>query len=1142
MKKKLISFVMVISLLMALLPTAFATADTVTSGAQPDLTAEGVIVVKNNEMNDAAPDSRFRVGHTDATTGWTHGNGEIVSSGVKLQYQAWQTDRIGYGGKRALGLNNGWGMYADWCPFPENDVTKAGAYEIWVYLPELEATMWDGDKPFDKVAGGRIQLGTPGLHAVYMVHSKTPNYVFSGTAATAVNAPNANVVEPRYYVNQYEVLGGKAGWFKLGGTHYFGGTGNDYVRLSTYRWYENAYASAVAFVPVSNSSSAKLTKVHTAVSAAKTNLSECSPASVTRILAETADVKSNQIVREIPSKYAGGGTDNSGNRLYRKAYLVLEAEDANAKIYNGTICIGTGVGFLEKQIDRGTSNEFLIRVVSADESVTEYYDVSVVANEDNQNEYRVTESATYTDEHFEGVVGRVEYSNDYTRSFTPVRYPTNEQKYNNENVALCAEWNTRLMLENLGAHATWTTNDVSEGLHAVYVYPNMTAKGHGEHAEVIINHAGLRESVAIKPGQYHAEQVDYLNALNGVYVGTFYFDGNGNESISIMKNEEATDWSQTGEDLGWSNKKYHTGHVDARLRIQGMHLESAPYYAAASDFDGVVVSTDKTSVSATKTMLAEGNYILPIAAYGAETVKVKLVGSNSVYESIKINGQELTLKDSEGESVAPAQCPVTIPVVPGFNTVNVEIKLQGKASQLYTFDIFCETTSNSATTKVDADLIQTTYAPLSTTYAANTAGYLKENVAEATFALSETGAAAPGYYKVLAWKPGFTFQTYDLDAVFGNNTTPYGTDHQRISINTGVQTVIKDIDWSATDCRWVELGQYYFDGSADCGVTFKNSAEDNSLLDTVKFLKLNEGVEINGVYYTESELANESVIETDLSSVSIKNFLSSAITVNGNTIAALAEHTCLLTEGINTIVLETTDDSYEAIVVKKGSVISWKSKDVTYDGESSALDSSANGGLNGNGYAKSYGLPVTFKPSSLTAGPAKVYAYFIPVSQDELYEGDTTTVSVKANIGGESVTSQSVTPETEGWMEISEFNFSGDGQDSITLDEGVFFISAIKIVPDLFDVTQPKLNIANGKMTASVYAYTSEDNSANIIVAVYDKMTHKLIDCNVNHYDVTQGVHTMTTKPIDYNAETNTVKAFVWKDMSTLTPLIATAN
>ena len=1065
MKKSILSILMVLSIFISLLPVGTAAA------AESD--PAGTIIIKNN--NATLTDS----------TGFTASKTIEASYGTNGNHV--QSAKTGYDGRNAVAVYYP-GANVRWYIAPDAAVA-AGTYDIYFYNVVNDGTDYFRDSTTTKAI--------PGYHTRYTVSTRVNSNTTNNARRTA---------ETVYYVNQATASGSTDGWVKLG-THYFSGEQDvEYVELKNDLWNSYAYASAVKFVPVNRPDSAKLTHVYSAVNT--TAAASVNDNVVTRILKEESTVTSNNIVMHIPKEY-GAETTVSGGGTRRKIFFTLETEDPDAKIYSADMGLKNGENpcYYEQQyIEYGGERAKTFYVESENGKNLERYDISFVV-EKNENAINLKVPTKTSDD--------TNFSIRQTNSSNSVGSATlNNTNTTNGWGAVDETWTGNAKLLTLGNYIRWTLKDTYKpvaGYYNVYLYPTFNPAIMGEYAEVIVDHAGIKEHKLVMPGKYHKA------TMQKVFAGTYYFDGSENQSVAVMNPSECLSGKQ--------------------LCINGMQLVPAIGSAAAPDFDGVTVTSGENSYGITKDMIAGGGYVQPVEGTDAT---LTVVGSNSEYEYIKINGVEVSKNTASSFTLNE-----------GANAMTLEIKLSGEEAKTYSFELYSTTSANSVSRRRgnSSDGYTEVIAPVSVNpWNTNIkAAYVSDaSAAETANSFAFSSSLSEGYYKVLAYKPGFN---HSVPSNSTGTVTKFSTTAMPYTVKTTNGNFTKTADWTGTDSRWTDLGSYYFGQDNTQGVTFGTVTGATPLLDTVMFLKLSDGVVIDGTFLELTKLEDK-FIYTESSSVKIKHAISedSEVLVNGTAIGAETETEINVSDGLNHFRMTVGDKEYNFAVIKTGSTVLWSDDAVEWV-EKDAI--TGIDGYNGEGASLLNEADAIFNAPDCLNGTYEAYIYFVPVDSETLeYLSGEVSVTVTDAIG--VTQTENITPTEEGWVKI------GDGvscttestKESIKISaeaDNIAYISAVKFVSTEsgLEVAQPVIDISTNNVYAWFYVYngTESEPEVSTIVAAYDKTTKKLIKCEIAAKNAACGAGRLTTDTITVSDPENTVvKAFVWDSLNKLQPLTAFAD
>lgn len=891
--------------------------------------------------------------------------------------------------------------------------------------------------------------------------------------------------ETRYYIDQKNASGGKDGWVKLG-THYFSGSAGERVAVSkNYDNNSSTYLSAVKFVPVNKPSSAKLTHMYMRYNGSA------------RIETEDTPITSNIFVKQFPSEYA----DST-----KKISIKFETEDPDATVKFDWGNEAKGATSTEFYADPAKINYYNLIVTSEDGTVTETYRVGVGVDS--------AEGVRYYS------VGDDNYSKAYNGS----------NSYDEGSAANPSSWKYPAELTgkksnayNLGDVSTWKipNADIAAGRYSLYVWSMAQTGLMDENVEVIVNHSGLRETKAVTVGNYH-----YNNA-KWAYAGDYYFDGTGNESVSVMKVSNTN-----------------------RLAMAGIKLAPSAPTRMTDDFDGISVSTSSETVSITKDMLSGKEYVQPLANGDYTSVNVKVIGSHPQYEYIKLNG-----------NTAAANADAEIPVnASGETSVKLEIKLLGKPARNYKFVLFKEFGTNAYTQRVTG-AVSNLKLPISadfSTASGKDAKYIAEKGNVAGFPIKEgtVDIIRDGFYKILVWKPSFNYHINSSDT----SEKLYASSNQPVKINTGNKSVNNVIDWTGTDSQWVDLGNYLLnkDGITGNAVEFTGVSDAYTMLNEAKFLKLSDGVLIDNEFITLKEL-DDKVIYTGASYINITPYISGEPNVYINDMLAGTEATnIVLNDELSRVKIRVINGAdikeYNIAVVKSASVINWDDENVNVINNSATEDGTT--GYNGSAAAIMNGDSAVYKVKGLAKGETKVFVYGIPVDEDKLSEiGMTGNYNVSVTGNGVSDNKYISAPLSEGWIEIGTYNFDGTSdEENITIsadEENVMYLNCIKLeaVTGGSYVTEPVAEVSgleidapsDGNASAWVYAYNKTDAEENVtvILAVYDKETNMLAaPVAVKSLPVAGNVVKIATEAVPVADSSNVyMKAFVWNGASALKPL-----
>ncbi|MBO5007595.1 MAG: hypothetical protein J6D26_02030 [Clostridia bacterium] len=1027
-----------------------------------DTDPEGTIIVLNN-TSSLTDETRFTASAVIEAS-WTT-NGRLVDS--KL---------TGYNGRGVTAVYHP-DTYARWY-FAKGSSAPAGTYDVYVY------NVINNGTDLFRNGGTNNQKAQPGYHTRYTVNTR----VDSNNGVT-LQAPRNT--QTTYYVNQATASVSTNGWVKLG-THYFSGVdGAEYVELRNDLWNSYAYASAVKFVPVDRKSSAKLTHVYTNVNT--TAAASVDDTKITKILCEEATVDSNRIVMSVPKEY-GAETTVSGGGTRRKLYYTLEAEDPNAKIYNDKMTqISTdGKAFvtLQQYIEYGGEYSRIIYVESEDGTNKERYDISFVVEKNSSVNLKVPTSVSSSNKS-----GNFWIRNSGSPNSVGSMSPNNSNVTSGWGV-VDTSWTGNAKLGSLGNFAHWTlgTDIMTAGYYNLYLYPSFIPNIMGEYAEVIVDHAGIIERKLVMPGKYHKKW------MTKVFAGTYYFDGSGNEAVAVMNPQEAL--------------------TDKQLCINGMQLVPAGAAMAAEDFAGIAITAGEESASITKTVIAQGDYVQPVAG---TDVSISVIGNNNKYEYITLNGETLTVNTAKSLVLAE-----------GGNDMTLEIKLTNQdAAQTYTFSIYAQTDENSVTRRL-VEISENGYsfeiAPVSLDpwNTGHKTGYMSDASAAAAknyFSFRDTLPA--GYYKLLAWVPGFSFTAR-------SNATPsvyYGGEDMPYTVTAANGTFKGTVDWTSSEGKWVDLGSYYFN-DAEQRLDFGTVSGKRFLLDTVKFIKLSDGITVDGVY-TELNDINDKVFYTESTDARIMHAIITEDEVKANEVvlSSEAETNIALDDGVNNIEITVGEDKYNFAVVKTGTAIAWA------DAEWNSDPDSVPGvhGYNGNGAAVLIADSVEFAVPDSLSGEYDAYVYFVPVDAETL-DGLSAQISISV-ADADDVYSVDYTPQTEGWYKAGDtyrFDSSVSGE-KLTVaagDDNIAYISAVKFVNKQtgLSICEPEFIVSGSNVNAWAYAYNGDtEETVTAIIASYDKITNKLLACKSANVTVANGFIRFDTDAIAVADMANTiVKAFVW--------------
>ena len=955
---------------------------------------------------------------------------------------------------------------------------------------------------------------TPGHYDVYVwnIVCNNTDYFRSSTSTKATAAYHARYTviggngTTVYYRNQATASGGTDGWVKLG-THYFSGNTSERLELSNDLFGSYAYASAVAFVPVNRPSSTKLSNIYMYRDYDKTK----------KIETEESAVTSNVITKHIPYDYID---DEAATRGDKRIHLHFETEDPGAYIKVNGNHVGTGSYIYNFKPTAGNAVSLKVTVTSEDGSKTEDYTVNVgIDKNDEVIDYKVSVTNKVTDNNFSTAFATG--SGSGTQDSPAATNLTSGWGIPSENLGT-----TLAKIMGFGDSVTWKimktdgTPNVTSGYYSIYLFPRTNHEfGVDETAEVMINHNGLRERKIVELGKYH-----HMN-VKRIYVGTYYFAGDGSETVTIIKNTQST---------------------TTCLAIGGMKLVSSGEICAGG-FAGLAITAKDEIVGIPASALEGGQHIepLPVGDYTTKII-VKPVGTKDDYEYIKIAGSNVNM--NSGKEVAINAADIT--------NIAVRVKKNGEEEKIYDFAVCKAVVQKNLHFQRVQTVTNKIQAPINAEYTAADGKYIKTKNEVANFPANTESVS--GYYKILVFKPGMTVNVNSNDTTA---YTPWASASQPYTVGGKEYTT----DWTSDNSYWIDLGNHYLDfdnmseDEKNNAVTFTAAVDalgnvaGYTMLSEVAYVKLSDGVKIDNEFITLKEL-DDKVIYTAGTSMNITPYISGEPTVYINeSLATTTATNIVLNDTLSRIKVRVENGEnikeYNFAVVKNASLINWDDTNVDITNNSASGDGTT--GYNGTAAAVLNGDSAVYSVKGLVNGEIKVSVYGIPVTVD----GVSGNYSVSVTANGSTSTKNMPEVSSEGWIEVGTYTFDGASDDeNVTIsvnEENVIYINCIKLESAMGElyVTAPVIEASDieisspvdGNTSAWVYAYnkTGTENEVAVLIAVYDKTTKQLVaPVELKKLPVVDNVIKISTDAISVSDSENVyVKAFVWNGMSVLKPL-----
>lgn len=645
-------------------------------------------------------------------------------------------------------------------------------------------------------------------------------------------------VSTRYYFDAATCSNGENGWVKIGDSFIFNGDGLEYVQAGKFGAYgDYGYFSAVKFVPVTVAAS------NTDVESIYFGSYNGSWTGTQLTPAYSADVNVNNYVLNVPAS----ADFTNGSRLYivaKNPEAGISTNPANPFQKKGTANFNYGLNIADLA-GKGTDLSFI--VTSKDPSVTKTYNVHINVYDDTK---AVVSNA-------EGANASVKMNG--TTATTVAPYSWSPMPMGD------ASTTKYVALDKFGDSLEFKPTISTAGYYDVYTWGTGDYnKFNALELSVAVTHNGLREEKVIPHGCF-------VGQGQWVYVGTYYFNAQGDESITYTKATENTDF----------------------LAVTNIKLVPSAGNSLEKTLGGISVCADGKTQSVTQE--CANGYVFPLSKGEYETASLTVNTTNSSAQTITVNGAE-----------AVANTPLNIAVEDGENTVKIVITNTNGSKEEYEVILHKQTNAFN-------------YAPLlpnlNTTNIPYGVNYMKDDVSYHTRATdgnmnyvgwkvreSYTGYddLTSGSYRVMVWRPSFG------EVV---NAVDYGRTNTTIDIQTGLKTVSKTVDWKSGPSGWIDLGVYYFDMSpaaVDGAYIMLNIPEDGKVLvdrnygfaflpverssgmDYIKF----DGVEVEAANVGKTDVSADNDINIEVET----NIPTDTITVNGEAITASTPYTMTLTK------------------------------------------------------------------------------------------------------------------------------------------------------------------------------------------------------------------------------------------------------
>ena len=299
-------------------------------------------------------------------------------------------------------------------------------------------------------------------------------------------------------------------------------------------------------------------------------------------------------------------------------------------------------------------------------------------------------------------------------------------------------------------------------------------------------------------------------------------------------------------------------------------------------------------------------------------------------------------------------------------------------------------------------------------------------------------------------------------------------------------------------------------------------------------------VNINGERYMACSLENVGYVVNDLS-INITPVKGAAtatdatVSVNGVDAAWDIAATVTLNQGINTITVDSTDDSADCTfkVASTGAIINHIDAEVTGKVESAYVgaDGSNAISLEADGSAK-------FSAQGIS-GTTEVWAYVIAATEDEIAATDALVTIVTET--GTSTASYSNKGTASAWVKLGEYYFTGNGSEYVEIAGKVdanVYVDSIKFVrAGEYVVSAPVTVEADGKIKF-VYECYKKTDSASVpvaIIAEYGGIALSGVSVNEVKHNAA-GVYTISTKELD-KVDGKEYRSFIWDSFFNMTPL-----
>lgn len=954
-----------------------------------------------------------------------------------------------------------------------------------------------------------LQLLTVGYGAWYRLTATTDTSlagtydIYVWNVCSGTDTRRGNSTHPDYYA-QYNVVAanGETKYF-IDQAHASGGK-DGWVKLGTHYFSGSESERVVVSKNYQNNSSTylsavKFVPVKKLTSTKLTHMymkyyDNSNIAKKTRIELEDTPITANTFVKQFPATYDDGMDYASSTG---RIELTFETEDPDATVKFSWGGEGTGKTSTSIKANSKGTNYYDLTVTSADGTATEEYHVSLGVDSSAGTKYFAVKSTEYANAYSSGG----SYDDTANERWS---YPTElGTAKSNMNV--------------LGDANTWTfgSDTLAAGSYSVYVWSTAQDEMMDEAADVIVNHGGIRSTKSVNVGNYHKNNAQWA------YVGSYYFDGTAGEAVTVMK-------TSTTE----------------RLAISGIKLSPCLTSKRSADFEGITVTTAQESVGITKALLENGTYVQPLEAGDYTTASINVVGNHPNLEYVKINGEAASINEGKKISVNAV----------GETSVAAEVKLTGETAKTYKLTLFKES-ATSHTQRVQGN-VQTFVPALSVDYERSDAKYITAAGSVAGFPIKDPNAdkITDGYYKLLAWKPAFGYHINSTDT----STKLYASDKQSVKINTGYKTAATTVDWTGTECGWVDLGNYNLshDGidaiDNDYGVEFIGMTDAYTMLNEVKYLKLADGMLVDDEFISLKEL-DDKVIYTGAAQINVTPFIDGATVYVNNSLVTAEPTSIPVNDTLNRLKVRVEKDDnareYNLSVVKSATIMNYD--DLNVDGaDGSEADCT--------GYNRSAVLVFTdaeavYNVHGTATGTTKVWMYQIPVNEVDV-DGYGTQFSVTVTTGGTFAPKEFEGPSAEGWVLIGEYAFGDNDTETITVTidgDNVMYLNCIKLEGQLDSlyITDPAIEIsdleattaANGNVGAWVYAYnkTGSSKKVSVVLAVYDGETGALKHpVSIKTEAVNDGVIKIAPADIAVEEGENVfIKAFVLDGSGTLTPL-----